>query len=431
MSAPPSLDQRPPQIVEHFFRHETGRLHGALIRMLGVHNLPLAEDIAQEAMLRALRTWSMGGIPPNPSAWIMQVAMNLARDNLRRHRMASGKEQAIITHHEQTLAPPATVPVADQGIQDDALRLMFVCCHPSIAPDAQVILALKVLCGFNSAEIARAFLSSEAAIEKQLTRAKARIHDAGIGFEIPEGENLAPRLNGVLAALYLLFNEGHSATAGDHLLRDDLCREAVRLLSLLLAHPVGRTPRAHALMALMLLTAARFPSRLDDQGALLLLHDQDRSKWDRRMIEQGLMHLASAAEGTDLSDYHLQAGIAAIHCTASDFSSTDWARILRHYDALHRIKPSPIVELNRAIAVAQLHGPQAGLEALTRITDRKKIETYHLYHAAQGELHWRLGDERSAAICFRRALSLAQVGPEQAYLTRRIQGTAADSTTSA
>ena len=433
MSAPSDVsDQRPPQIVEHFFRHETGRLHGALIRMLGVHNLPLAEDIAQEAMLRALRSWSMGGIPPNPSAWITQVAMNLARDHLRRHRMASGKEQAIITHHEQTIAPPAAFPAhADHGIQDDALRLMFVCCHPSIAPDAQVILALKVLSGFGSAEIARAFLSTEAAIEKQLTRAKARIHDAKIGFEIPEGENLAPRVNGVLAALYLLFNEGHSATSGDHLLRDDLCREAVRLLSLLLAHPVGRTPRAHALMALMLLTAARFPSRLDDQGALLLLHDQNRSKWDRTMIEQGLMHLVLAAEGTDLSEFHLQAGIAAIHCTASDFASTDWARILRHYDALQRIRPSPIVELNRAVAVAHLHGPEAGLDALAHIADRRKIESYHLYHATQGELHWRLGNAHEAAICFRRALALAQVGPEQAYLTRRLQRTAEDSTLSA
>lgn len=428
---PPPAGAQPAQLVEHFFRHETGRLHGALVRLLGVHNLSLAEDITQEAMLRALRTWSMGGIPPNPSAWITQVAMNLARDHLRHHRMAFGKEQAIITHHEQTIPRLAVAGDSAHAISDDALRLMFVCCHPSIAPDAQVILALKVLCGFGTSEIARAFLSSEAAIEKQITRTKQRIHDAGIGFDVPEGEDLAPRLNGVLASIYLLFNEGHKATAGDNLLREELCHEAMRLLSLLLGHPAGHAPRAHALMALMLLTAARFPSRLDEHGALLRLHDQDRSKWDHRMIEQGLLHLAAAADGTDLSEYHLQAGIAAIHCLAPDYASTDWARILRHYDELQRIKASPIVALNRAVAVAHLHGPQAGLDAIEGIPGREKIESHYLYHAVRGELHWRLKDESAAAACFRRALALAHVGPEQTYLTRMLERSVDDATSSA
>ncbi len=423
-----ALPVQPAQLVEHFFRHETGRLHGALIRLLGVHNMALAEDVAQEAMLRALRTWSMGGVPPNPSAWITQVAMNLAKDHLRRQRMSAGKEAAIITHHEQTIASPAMAWETAHEIRDDALRLMFVCCHPSVAPDAQVILALKVLCGFGTAEIARAFLSSEAAIEKQLTRTKQRIHDAGIGFEIPEGEDLAPRLDGVLAALYLLFNEGYKASAGDRLLREELSHEAIRLLSLLLAHPAGRTPRAHALMALMLLTAARFPSRLDEHGALLRLHDQDRSKWDRGMIEQGLMHLLAAADGPDLTEYHLQAGIAAIHCTAADYASTDWARILRHYDELYRLKASPIVALNRAVAVAHLHGPQAGLDALAAITDRDRLESHYLLHAVTGELHWRLKNERAAAASFRRALALAHVGPEQVYLARMLERSAEDDT---
>lgn len=412
---------QPSQLVEHFFRHETGRLHGALLRLLGVHQLALAEDVAQEAMLRALRTWSMGGVPPNPSAWITQVAMNLAKDHLRRQRMSAAKEPAIITHHEQTMPTPALAWETAHGIRDDALRLMFVCCHPSVAPDAQVILALKVLCGFGTAEIARAFLSSEAAIEKQLTRTKQRIHDAGIGFEIPEGEDLTPRLNGVLAALYLLFNEGYKASAGDRLLREELCHEAIRLTSLLLAHPAGRTPRAHALLALMLLTAARFPSRLDEHGALLRLHDQDRSKWDRTLVERGLLHLAEAAQGRDLSEYHLQAGIAAIHCTAADFASTDWARILRHYDELNRLKPSPVVALNRAVAVAHLHGPQAGLDAIAAIPGRDRLESHYLLHAVTGELHWRMKHERAAADSFRRALALAHVGPEQVYLARMLE----------
>jgi RNA polymerase sigma factor (sigma-70 family) len=412
---------KPAQLVEHFFRHETGRLHGALVRLLGVHNLTLAEDVAQEAMLRALHSWSMGGVPANPSAWITRVAMNLAKDALRHKKMSTAKEPAIITHIEQTYATPAVALETAHEIRDDALRLLFVCCHPSLAPDAQVILALKVLCGFSTSEIARAFLTSDAAIEKQLTRTKQKIKDLNVGFVIPEGTELAERLDGVLAALYLLFNEGYKASAGERLLREELCREAVRLTSLLLVHPAGRTPRSHALLGLMLLTAARFPARLDEHGDLLRLDDQDRLKWDRALIERGLMQLAEAAEGQEISEYHLQAGIAAIHCTTPDYASTDWERIVRHYDALNQIKPSPVVALNRAVAVANLHGPQAGLDAVAEIPNRDRLESHYLLHAVVGELHWRLKNDRAAAESFRRALKLAQVGPEQNYLTRMLE----------
>lgn len=418
-ASPPSA--KTSQLVEHFFRHETGRLHGALVRLLGVENLALAEDVAQEALLRALRTWSMGGFPANPSAWITQVAMNLARDALRHRRMSGSKETALQTHFEQMRSSPPAMAEDDNAIRDDALRLMFVCCHPLIAPDAQVVLALKVLCGFSTGEIARAFLTSDAAIEKQLTRTKQRIQNAGIGFDIPAGENLTARLDGVLGALYLLFNEGYKASAGERLLREDLCQEAVRLTSLLVAHPAGKTPRSHALLALMFLTAARFPSRLDAQGDLLRLDDQDRSQWDQSLIGQGLWHLAAAAQGTELSEYHLQAGIAAIHCMAADYPSTDWGRILRHYDELDRIRPSPVVALNRAVAVAHVHGAQAGLDAVAAIPQRDRLESHYLLHAVLGELHWRLKNSVAAADSFRRALRLAQVGPEQLYLTRRLE----------
>jgi RNA polymerase sigma factor (sigma-70 family) len=415
---------RASEVVEHFFRHETGRLHGALTRLLGPGNLSLVEDVAQGALLQAMRTWSIGGVPPNPSAWITRVAMNLARDALRHRRMAAGKETAIITHIEQILP---NLPAAGDGeheIRDDALRLMFVCCHPSLAPDAQVVLALKVLCGFGTSEVARAFLSSEAAIEKQLTRTKQRIRDQNIGFDIPQGTELSARLDGVLAALYLLFNEGYKASAGERLLREELCHEAVRLTALLVAHPAGATPRSHALLALMLLTAARFPSRLDAQGDFLRLDDQDRSKWDQSLIARGLMHLVEAAQGREVSEYHLQAGIAACHCTAADYASTNWSRILRHYDELNRLKPSPVVALNRAVAVAHLHGPQAGLDAIAEIPERDRLEAHYLLHAVMGELHWRLKDHRAAAESFRRALQLAQVGPEQLYLTRMLERSA-------
>jgi RNA polymerase sigma-70 factor (ECF subfamily) len=419
-----SSSAQPQQLVEHFFRHETGRLHGTLIRLLGVHNLALAEDVAQEAMLRAVRTWSMGGIPPNPSAWITRVAINLARDAMRHQRMSGSKESAIITHIEQMQPTSATAPAVaevDNEIRDDALRLMFICCHPSIAADAQVVLALKVLCGFSTGEIARAFLTSDAAIEKQLTRTKQRIHEAGIRYEIPEGEDLSRRLEGVHSALYLLFNEGYKASAGDNLLREDLCTEAIRLTTLLVAHPAGNTPRSHALLALMLLNAARLPSRLDENGELLRLDDQDRSKWNAQMIERGLVELILAASGTELSEYHLQAGIAACHCTAPDYASTNWPRILELYDQLIRIKPSPVVALNRAVAVAAVHGAQAGLDALAAIAQRDRLDSYYLLHAVRGEFLSRLNNHPAAAEAYERAARQAKVGPEQLYLKRMME----------
>ncbi len=420
-SIPPPASNTPSGLVEHFFRHETGRLHGALVRLLGVNHLSLAEDIAQDALLRALRAWSMGGIPPNPSAWITRVAMNLAKDHLRHRNMSASKETAIITHIEQTIPSPALAIEASHTIRDDSLRLLFVCCHPAIAPDAQVILALKVLCGFSTGEIARAFFASEAAIEKQLTRTKNRIQESNIAFELPEAANLAPRLDGVLAALYLLFNEGYKASSGDRLLREDLCRESIRLVSLLLTHPAGNATGTHALLALMLLTSARFPARLDDQGALLRLDEQNRCKWDARLINEGLVHLAAAADGDSVSEYHLQAGIAALHCVAPDAASTDWTRILSHYDVLLRLKPSPVVELNRAVAVAHVHGPQAGLDALNAITQSGMLDSLHLFHAVAGELHTRLNNHRAAAESYRRALALARVGPEQSHLARQLE----------
>lgn len=417
---PPPASASPSQVVEHFFRHETGRLHGALTRLLGPGNLSLVEDVAQGALLQAMRTWAIGGVPPNPSAWITRVAMNLARDAMRHRRMSAGKETNIITHFEQLRPEAAEVGEGEHEIRDDTLRLMFVCCHPSLTPDAQVVFALKLLCGFSTAEIARAFLSTETAIEKQLTRTKQRIRDAGIGFDIPQGGELTARLDGVLAALYLLFNEGYKASAGERLLREDLCQEAIRLTALLVTHPAGRTPRSHALLSLMLLTAARFPSRLDEQGDLLRLDDQDRSKWDQALIARGLVELVAAAQGAELSEYHLQAGIAACHCMASDYESTDWARILRHYDELNRLKPSPVVALNRAVAVAHVHGPQAGLDAVAAIPNRERLESHYLLHAVIGELQWRLKNHRAAAESFRQALRLAHVGPEQLYLTRML-----------
>ncbi|MGH8019460.1 MAG: RNA polymerase sigma factor, partial [Opitutaceae bacterium] len=413
---------RASQLVENFFRHEKARLHGALMRLLGPQNMSAVEDVAQEAMMRAFRIWSMGGIPANPSAWITRVAMNLAKDMLRHQRMAVAKEPDVVTHIEQTSSSSAAATQAetDFQIRDDSLRLMFVCCHPSVAPDAQVVLALKILCGFSTGEIARAFMTSEAAIEKQLTRTKQRISVANLAFELPESAELASRLDGVLAALYLLFNEGYKASAGERLLREELCREAIRLAWQLVRHPAGQAPQSHALLAFMLLTAARFPSRLDEDGDLLRLDDQDRSKWDQELIERGIFHLGKAASGSDLTEYHLQAGIAACHCTAPDHASTDWARILRLYDDLLRIKPSPIVALNRAVAVAHLHDVPSALDAISSMSQRERLEGHYLLHAVVGELQYRQNNYEAAAHSFRRALELAHVGPEQSHLARML-----------
>lgn len=415
-----STKESPSQLVEHFFRHETGRLHATLIRMVGIQRLHLAEDVAQEAMLKAMRMWSMGGVPANPAAWITKVAMNLARDALRREHMTFEKEPAVILHHEQTIPSPAVAWENVKEIRDDMLRLLFVCGHPEIASDAQVVLALKVICGFSTTEIARAFLSSVDAIEKQLSRTKKRIADAGINFEIPENADLAPRLNAVLGTLYLLFNEGYKASSGDKLLREDLCNEAIRLTALLVAHPVGNTPHSHALLALMLLNAARFPSRQDEDGALIRLEDQDRSRWNQEKINQGLFHLSRAAEGATLSEYHIQAGIAAVHCTAQDAASTNWARIVEHYDALLRIRPSPIVALNRAVALARAEGPQAALKELANLPDRKRLESNYLLHAVEGELKLRCRDA-SAATSLQTAFDLCSVEPEKDFIAAKIR----------
>jgi RNA polymerase sigma-70 factor (ECF subfamily) len=299
--------------------------------------------------------------------------------------------------------------------------MMFVCCHPLVSREDQVALALKTLCGFSPAEIAKAFLTTEAAIAKRLTRAKQRIREAQIRFEIPEGEELARRLDAVLQSLYLLFNEGYKASGGDALIREDLCNEAIRLASLLAEHPAGNQPKTHALVALMLLNAARFRSRVDDDGNLLRLQEQDRTRWDHQMIARGLFHLTQSAAGNELSEYHLQAGIAACHCAARDYASTDWRQILEMYDRLVEFDDSPVVALNRAVALAEVHGPQAGITAVNAIQNLQSLEAYHLLYAVLGEFEARLNHMRAAAAHFRKSLQLAEIKSEQAFLAKRLE----------
>jgi RNA polymerase sigma-70 factor (ECF subfamily) len=411
------------QLAERLFREEAGKLIATLTRLFGVGHLQLAEDVVQEALAKALRLWPFYGVPQNPAAWLTQTAKNLALDVLRREKTFAGKEAAIVAWIEQSTSGPARDEAGfdENEIRDDRLRMLFVCCHPHLPQEAQVALALKTLCGFDTMEISKAFLTTEASIAKRLTRAKQRLRDDGIPFEIPTGANLAARLQAVLQTLYLLFNEGYKASGGERLVREELCFEAIRLMTFLVEHAAGNQPSANALLALMLFSAARLGTRCDAEGNLLRLDEQDRSHWDQAMIVRGMEHLTRSAAGDALSEYHLQAGIAACHCAARDASSTDWPQILALYDRLVEIDGSPVVALNRAIAVANVSGPAAGMAAVEGIGQREKLESYHLLYAVLGDFEFRLGRKLAAAGHFRRALELADTKSEQAFLEKRLR----------
>ncbi len=392
-----------------------------LTGIFGIEHLGLAEDVVQEALARALQTWPFYGVPQNPAAWIMRASRNLAVDVVRREKVFRDKEAEIIRLIEEQSPRPDAAVFSEQEIADDRLRMMFVCCHPLVPADAQVALALKTLCGFSEAEIARAFLTTDAAMAKRLTRAKQKIREARIPFEIPAGEELTARLDGVLQSLYLLFNEGYKASIGERLVREELCHEAIRLTSLLAEHPAGNQPGTHALLALMLLNAARLPARLDGEGSLLLLKEQDRTRWDQPMIARGMFHFARSAAGDEITEYHLQAGISACHCTAKNYASTDWRQILALYDHLVEFDASPVVALNRAIVIANLQGPAAGLAAVAAMPGREKLDTYYLLYAVLGEFEAQLNDPLAAAGYFRKAMQLAETRSEQQFLAKRFQ----------
>lgn len=392
-----------------------------LTRIFGIEHLNLAEDVVQEALARALQTWPYRGVPENPAAWIMRASRNLALDVVRREKVFRAKEAEITRLMERDGSAPETAICSEHEIADDRLRMMFVCCHPVIPAEAQVALALKTLCGFSVPEISHAFLTTEAAIAKRLTRAKQKIQEAQVPFEIPTGDELMRRLDSVRHSLYLLFNEGYKASSGENLVREDLCDEAIRLTRLLAQHRAGNHPKTHALLALMLLNAARIPAREDDKGNLLRLEEQDRSLWDQTMIARGMFHLHESTAGAEISEYHLQAGIAACHATAIDYKSTDWAKILSLYDRLIEFDDSPVVALNRAVAVANVRGAEAGLQTLRAIRDREKLDSYYLFYSVIGELEMRLSNHAAAAEQFRKAFELAETKSERAFLLKRLQ----------
>jgi RNA polymerase sigma factor (sigma-70 family) len=411
------------QLAEHLFRHEAGKLVSVLTGIFGIDRLQLAEDVVQEAMVKALQTWPYYGVPKNPAAWLTQTAKNLALDVIRREKLFSDKQPQIISFIEQWAqdCDPDESPAFDTEIKDRRLQLMFACCHPLIPQESQTALALKTLCGFSPAEIASAFLTSEAAIAKRLVRARQKIRELNVPFEIPSGEALSGRLDSVLQTLYLLFNEGYKASSGDQLIRQDLCEEAIRLTELLVAQPAGNQPRTRALLALMWLTAARLPARLSPEGQLLRLKEQDRSIWNKGMIARGLIHLGQSAAGNEITAYHLQACIAACHCAAPDYASTDWPQILGLYDQLVGMDDSPVLALNRAVALAEVQGTLAGMGAIDAMSNSQSLESYYLLYAVRAEFAMQQEDLVAAAEHLRRAIELTEVTSEKSFLNERLR----------
>lgn len=423
------VDSRPsgeniPQLVDHLFRRESGRMVAALTRSFGPEHLALAEEVVQDALLQALRRWPFHGAPENPVAWLYRVARNLALDQLRRHSTFRNKE-ADVRLRLETAAAASSHTAPPQAhlsgeITDDQLRLIFLCCHPEIPRDGRVALTLKTVAGLSVREIARAFLSRESTIAQRIVRAQRRIRTRRFPFEVPSPDELPRRLDAVLEVLYLTFNEGYAAHEGDDLVRLDLCAEALRLTACLAALSPTDQPAVHALAALMEFQASRLPARVDGDGELVRLADQDRRLWDRRRLHRAFLHLDRSARGHRQTVYHLQAAIAAHHAGAPSASSTDWAAILHLYDQLIERNPSPVVALNRAVAVARLHGPARGLKAIEAIDD-PSIDDYYLLDATRAELLTQLGRRREAADALRRALDCRCSSPEQRFLERRLR----------
>ena len=416
-------DRQPAELDPQLFRHESGRMVVALTRLFGIHNLALAEDVVQDAFCRAIEVWKFQGIPANPSAWLMVTAKHRAVDILRRERTARtyAPELTRMIESEWTLVPTIHEVFAEHAIQDDQLRMMFSCCHPRLREDARVALVLHILCGFSVGEIAAAFVSGVAATEKRITRAKRVLAQSKKLFDVAAPAEFSKRLPDVHRALYLLFNEGYHGASAETAVRAELCREAMRLTAMLLQHPQGATPTTYALGALMGLDAARLPGRVNSSGNLTSLLDQDRSQWDRQLVAEGVRLLELSATGSEVSEYHVEAAIAAIHARALRVEDTDWQAIVALYDTLMAIRPSPVVALNRAIAIAQNEGPERGLQEVELIADRHRLAAYPFYSAALGELELRRGRHEVARERFGEALGLARNVMERRFLEGRVR----------
>lgn len=409
----------PRELVEHFFRHECGRLVAVLTRSLGVRRLEMVEDVVQAALVQAalvqaLETWSRRGVPDDPAGWLYRTARNLAIDAMRREQTHDRSLPHVADGIEQET--PSEARFADE-IGDEPLRLLFVCCHEAVPPESRVAFALRTLGGFSTAEIARGLLTTEANVQKRVERARDRLRELGVELEASQ---LPARLDAVLSVIYLLFSQGCHATHAEVPFRRDLCDEARRLAKMLADNPVGDVPSVHALLALMCFHAARFDARVALDGGIVLFEDQDRSAWNWEDVREGMEWLGRSTAGEELTRYHVEAGIVWEHCRAPTFADTDWRRIAAGYELLDRIAPSPIHALNRAVAEAYLCGPQAGLDRLAAVAPDDVPARYPGWHAVIGELHFRLGQHAAAEIAWLEALRWNRASPDQEFLRRRL-----------
>lgn len=413
-----------PALVEHLFRRSSGRLVASLTRTFGPSRLDLAEEVVQEALLKALKVWPFRGVPDDPEAWLRRVARNKALDVLRRegHVEESTDPNALRGRASPESPSPPTEDVPSLrpgGAGDDDLAMIFMCCHPALPFDARVALTLRTVGGLSTDEIAAAFLVPRSTVQQRIVRAKRVLADGRVSLALPSGSALAHRRDAVLAVLYLMFNEGYAATEGEALVRFELCGEAIRLARLLAAREDVGGPEACALLALLLFQASRLPTRSGDDGALLVLQDQDRSRWDRSLMAEGFHWLERATAAPHLTRYHLEAGIAAGHAAAPSWEGTDWPRILDLYDLLTDLVPSPVVEVNRSVVLALARSPEEGLSALDRV-DATRLAGFALLPATRGYLLALAGRNAEAAVELRRALMASRSAPVRRHLERRL-----------
>jgi RNA polymerase sigma-70 factor (ECF subfamily) len=400
--------------IEKVYREESRRVFATLIRLLG--DFDLAEEALHDAFRAALEQWPREGIPANPRAWLVSAGRFKAIDGIRRDRRFTPLDDVADVVEA---IPDESVSFDGEGIEDDRLRLIFTCCHPALAVDAQVALTLREVCGLTTEEIAQAFLTAAPTLAQRIVRAKAKIRDARIPYQVPEAKELDERLDAVLRVIYLVFNEGYSASSGDSVTRVDLSAEAIRVGRLLVQ--LLPDPEAVGLLALMLLQESRRAARTTGDGEIVLLSDQDRARWNAAQIEEGTALVQRALSSRRFGPYSLQAAIAAVHATAPTAAETDWAEIVGLYDVLLRVEPSPVIELNRAVAVAMRDGPAAGLTLIDGLLDRGELSDYHLAHAARADLCRRLGRVPEARAAYERAAALARQTPEKRFLARRLQ----------
>jgi RNA polymerase sigma factor (sigma-70 family) len=414
------LEQHVNNLVGHLFRHEAGKMAAVLTRLLGFNSLDLAEDIVQDTLLQAMSTWKFKGIPENPAAWLYTVAKRKAIDTIRQQKIHEQhhSEIGLALKSEWTLSPTVNQLFLGNEIEDSQLRMIFACCHPSIPYESQLALTLKTLCGLSIAEIANSFLTNAETITKRLYRAREKIREEKISLEAPIPANLPGRLDAVLHSLYLLFNEGYNSSHPDQLIRHDLCSEAIRLCLLLVNNTITTVPKAKALLALMCFQASRADARVHTDGSIILLKDQDRSRWSLALIEKGKYYLEHAAEGDAFTEYHIEAAIAGCHARAKSFNETDWGQIHQLYSILAAMRPSPIVELNKAIAIGYADSPVAGLAALQAIPD---LQHHHLYHAAVGDFHAQLGNAEQARRSYETAITLTISNAEKKLLRSKLE----------